>query len=171
MPAPGLYQSAHCEPISTPDGPRQFTRRQLEVGSAGSAWKFTLFADAACAIPLMHVRGLTRAELLGGARSVDGAVAVRVRFLDRHAMAYDSGMVAVLATAGCGRANWAVGVEQAIGQATCLGMPPIEACPFDYDVVRFDGNTLYTGQRSGDGTLCTPEREPSALNPWPLVRQ
>lgn len=170
-PQPGVYESVQCETTRTPQGNPQHAKRQLEIGAAGSAWQFTVFADADCRQAVLRVQGRTQAEVLGPAAAIPGAVAVRVRFLDRRAVAYTADAAALLTSAGCGSGAWVVGVEQAIGQGSCLGMPSITACPFDHDVLRLDDTGIQTGQRPPDGTLCTPDRRPTALDPAPLQRR
>jgi hypothetical protein len=129
-----------------------------------------LFMDEACATPLFSAVIDGPYTLGGASAAVAGATAGEFAFTKIVWTAHQAFMADTFTQAGCGAAPWAVEVPQEVTQTGCIGVAhPVADCPQEYDIVALTGDDLFFGARVTD--MCAPEGRPTALAPFPVVRQ
>ena len=99
-----------------------------------------------------------------------GATRGNFGFASNRWTALTTDMAGVFTQAGCGAGAWEVGVAQDVSATGCIGVArPVASCPVEHDVVALSGDSLSFGARATD--MCVEAGRPTALNPYPVVRQ
>ena len=132
----------------------------------GDRWSvvFLAFADEAASQPLFRI-DVSGAYVIGGpSAAVDGAHEGIFPALQRDLTALSAGGVAMFVGMGC---TLEEGVVKHLLDEACGFLPPLMQAMGEYDLVAVREDRLYFGDRSGDLT----KARPTALTPFPLVRQ
>ena len=160
----GTWQ-ASCVPLDSGDSQPPTWSRSTIINGDVDAFSFEIFGDSEC------TEMLARFEIRSGARvgPERGDIAENTRELDVFfedilATAYADAFVETFEMAGCGSRPWEVGEAQSVAETGCSSFEAIADCPADYDLVRIDGDRLYTGVRTGN--QCDPAGRPDTLNEW-----
>jgi hypothetical protein len=121
--------------------------------------QYKFFADDKCAKPLYSFVFKGKVEMGKPVEGLADTVEAKVTF-ERILFTVDSPRGLKVA-AQCADGNFDVGVQRDVSDATCLFMQPVEACGFDYDIVRMKDGVATPGFRTAN--MCTPEGRPTKL--------
>lgn len=160
----GHWGSPSCEPA----GPGVYIKRDFTLTE--STWKIvaTLYTDAACGTRFLGVDIDGPYEVKGPSATVAGATEVDYRVVNHRVTAYSDAALQTFNQGGCGPSPRALNQALDITQTGCAPFmfPTVAQCPFEMDLNKIDGDTLYFGDRSGD--LC--KARPTKLGQAPLSR-
>ncbi len=166
----GRWQSADC--VALPDGRGGTLYRSITFDFNGDQWTIavTMHAEQTCAVKLFGFR-FTGPVALGAASStVRGATEGTFGYQQTFFTAYAEPFVQAFNAAKCADGSFKLGIEQDTSLTGCLGQPSVKDYPREYDLVKLEDGKLYFGLRPADNNMGTPERRPTMLSPYPLVR-
>jgi hypothetical protein len=165
----GVWSSSACEAYDDGNGGTNHLTRTFSLTPERWALDVTVYGDPDCTFGLFDI-AIEGPYTLGGEAVVAGATNGDFAFASNRWTALAEDMVGVFDQAGCGAGGWEVGVPQDVTATGCIGVAhPVADCPVEFDIVALDGDELYFGARVTD--MCVEEGRPTALGPYPVVRQ
>lgn len=164
----GTWASTGCEEVPAGAGGASYLKRTYVFTDRHWRLDLRFHDDASCATELFGIDVEGGYEL--GPKLMEPRTATearfdieRVRLTPRHIEA-----AVAFGKAFCGAEPWVVGQGQDISGTGCLGIPSVDECPTEYDIVSVRGDRLWHGDRS-EG-LCDPARPATRLGPHPVIR-
>jgi hypothetical protein len=169
--SPGIDLAGTWASACTDPGSGQAFRLSFDIKPTTWTLAYEVFADAACAAPLLVVNIDGPYEITGPSNVVPTAREARFGFAHKTVTPLSDGAVGFLPQA-CGGGTYVVGTPTDIA-AGCpgLGAYPIATCPADFDIVARDGDQLRFGQRPPDNNMCTADKRPTSLSQAVLTRR
>lgn len=164
----GEWASAGCEETVSADG-ASYVKRSYVFTEGRWRLELRFHADAACAKELFSLD--VEGPYALGPKLMNPRTAVESRFgIERMRLTpHDVEAAIAFGKAFCGSEPWVVGQGQDISRRGCLGIPSIEECPTEYDIIAVRRDALWHGDRSQG--LCDPSRLPSSYGPYPVKRK
>lgn len=141
-----------------------YATREFQFDDGRWSVIYRTFADEAASQPLFRIN-VSGAYVIGGlSATVEGAREGIFPALQRDLTAESPAGVAMFADMGC---TLEEGVVKHLVDEGCGFLPPLMQVMGEYDLVAFRDDRLFLGDRSGD----LSKARPTALTPFPLVRQ
>ncbi len=162
----GHWSSATCESA----GPAGFLQRDFVISAQDYKVTVNVFADDACAVPLLTLEVNGPLTVVGPSAEVTDAHEVDYTMTTRKLTPRAAMVVDGLNAAQCGNlTNWSLDVAGDITVTGCpaFGIEPNPPCAKEMDLNRVDAEGLWFGDRSS--SLCTAR--PEKLGPLPVVKR
>lgn len=164
----GTWASAGCEEVPASAGGASYLKRAYVFTE--DHWRLDLrfHEDSACARESFGIDVEGGYEL--GPKLMEPRTATEARFSIERVRLTPRHIDAAVAfgEAFCGAEPWVVGQGQDISRTGCLGIPSVDECPMEYDIVSVRRGMLWHGDRSQG--LCDPLRLPTTFGPHPVSR-
>jgi hypothetical protein len=170
----GEWISESCESFPNQDGSKTYFHRHFIF--EGKKWliNFNTFGDETCKTQLLNVKvgGIMRPS--DTSSKVPGATNVFFTIDQREITPVGAGVLGWLnggEKGVCDQKGWEVGRAKNILESGCaaLGSPTAQQCPGEYDLIKWNGEKLYLGQRTQK--MCEKDNWPVAANSVALIRK
>lgn len=164
----GSWASAGCEEVPGGAGEASFLKRAYVFTDGHWRLDLRFHEDSSCSKESFSIDVEGAYEL--GPKLMEPRTATEARFDIERVRLTPRRIEAAVAfgKAFCGAEPWVVGQGQDISRTGCLGIPSVEQCPSEYDIVSVRGDSLWHGDRSQG--LCDPRLLPASFGAYPVIR-
>lgn len=168
----GVWESEAPERIDRDDGSTAYLTRRFTFRDDTWQIRFSVASDPD-GRDILFSGDFGGNFTIGEYDALVDAFETRFQFTERVLTPGNEEVAAALNEIGCGAGAWQAGDGQDLHLAGCeaFRVYPAADCEGEFDLLRRRGDRLYLGERPSDGNLCTEDRRPIALTPYPLVRR
>jgi hypothetical protein len=167
----GKFQNDGCLTQPNPDGTDSYLRVTYDVTPSTWSSDTVIYGDEKCTAKEGTIHQDGPYTLTAPSAKVPGAFDVEMSLAHRLVTPHVDGFVALLQSAGCGKAPYAVNEPQDLLQSGCkdLGLAP---CQKSFDIVKIDGAAaaITFGKRPADNDTCAADKRPAELSPVVLKK-
>lgn len=149
----GTWDSAGCETYPSSTGDSVYLKRRLNFTSTDVTLTTMLYNEKGCLTAFATSVFTARYSLGMPSATAAGASEIDYSVTTRAVTPLTSNAVSALSSGvggTCGSGSWTINQSGDVGGNGCpvLGIPSLAACPRELDLIKVDGNSLSTGDRT-----------------------